>query len=87
MLGDFGQAANELYGVTNNPWDATRTPGGSSDGNTTAYPTSGVGGEEWALVAPRLTPMMDKSRVDTFAIPLQRWSYRIGSHRSRAGAA
>src|ERR687894_1818077 len=30
MLGDFGQTANELYGVTNNPWDTTRTPGGSS---------------------------------------------------------
>jgi amidase len=30
MLGDFGQTANELHGVTNNPWDTTRTPGGSS---------------------------------------------------------
>ena len=28
MLGDFGQTANDLYGVTNNPWDTTRTPGG-----------------------------------------------------------
>src|ERR1700682_1007818 len=26
MLADFGQTANELYGVTNNPWDTTRTP-------------------------------------------------------------
>jgi amidase len=25
MLGDFGQTANELYGVTNNPWDTMRT--------------------------------------------------------------
>jgi amidase len=36
MLGDFGQTANQLYGVTNNPWDRTRTPGGSSGGAAAA---------------------------------------------------
>ncbi|HYZ46711.1 MAG TPA: amidase family protein, partial [Actinomycetota bacterium] len=36
MLGDFGQTANELYGVTNNPWDTTRTPGGSTGGSAAA---------------------------------------------------
>src|ERR687896_1593370 len=36
MLGDFGQTANELYGVTNNPWDTTRTPGGSTGGGGAA---------------------------------------------------
>jgi amidase len=36
MLGDFGQTANELYGVTSNPWDTTRTPGGSSGGTAAA---------------------------------------------------
>jgi amidase len=36
MLADFGQTANELYGVTNNPWDTTRTPGGSSGGAAAA---------------------------------------------------
>jgi amidase len=36
MLGDFGQTANELYGVTSNPWDRTRTPGGSSGGAAAA---------------------------------------------------
>ncbi len=36
MLGDFGQTANELYGVTKNPWDTTRTPGGSTGGAAAA---------------------------------------------------
>jgi amidase len=36
MLGDFAQTANELYGVTNNPWDTSRTPGGSSGGAAAA---------------------------------------------------
>jgi amidase len=36
MLADFGQTANELYGVTNNPWDTTRTPGGSTGGSAAA---------------------------------------------------
>lgn len=36
MLADFGQTTNELYGVTNNPWDTTRTPGGSTGGAAAA---------------------------------------------------
>ena len=36
MLADFGQTANELYGVSNNPWDTTRTPGGSTGGGAAA---------------------------------------------------
>ena len=36
MLGDFGQTANELHGVTGNPWDPARTPGGSSGGAAAA---------------------------------------------------
>jgi amidase len=36
MLADFAQTANELYGATNNPWDISRTPGGSSGGGAAA---------------------------------------------------
>lgn len=36
MLADFAQTVNELYGATNNPWDPTRTPGGSSGGGAAA---------------------------------------------------
>jgi amidase len=36
MLADFGQTANDVYGVTNNPWDVTRSPGGSTGGGAAA---------------------------------------------------
>jgi amidase len=36
MLANYGQTANELYGVTNNPWDTALTPGGSTGGGAAA---------------------------------------------------
>jgi amidase len=40
-LGDW-QSYNEIYGTTNNPWDLTRSPGGSS-GGTAAALAAGLG--------------------------------------------
>jgi amidase len=37
-----GQSYNEIYGTTNNPWDVSRTPGGSS-GGTAAALAAGLG--------------------------------------------
>ncbi len=36
MMGMDTQTFNEVYGQTNNPWDVTRTPGGSSGGAAAA---------------------------------------------------
>lgn len=42
MLADW-QSYNAVYGVTNNPWDLSRTPGGSSGGSSAALATGLTG--------------------------------------------
>jgi len=44
MLADW-QSFNDIYGTTNNPWDVTRSPGGSSGGSAVAL-ASGMTGLE-----------------------------------------
>ncbi len=44
MLADW-QSYNDVYGTTNNPWDVTRTPGGSSGGAAAAL-AAGLTGME-----------------------------------------
>ena len=45
FLADF-QSYNQIYGTTNNPWDLTRTPGGSSGGSAAAV-AAGLTGLEY----------------------------------------
>ncbi len=65
MLADFAQTANELYGVTNNPWDTARTPGGSSGGGAAALAAGMTFLEHGSDLGPRARPRVKRGRRRT----------------------
>src|SRR6201981_2294127 len=50
MLAD-AQSYNDIYGTTNNPWDPTRSPGGSSGGEAATLAALGAGSDHRRLIA------------------------------------
>ena len=52
LLGDL-QSYNEVYGQTGNPWDASRTPGGSSGGSAAALAAGLTGLEAGSDIGDR----------------------------------
>ena len=47
------QSFNEIYGTTSNPWDQSRTPGGSS-GSSAAALATGMSALEWEAILDHL---------------------------------
>ena len=55
FLSDW-QSYNDVYGTTNNPWDVTRTPGGSSGGSAAALAAGYVALELGSDIGGSLRP-------------------------------
>src|SRR5258707_6267531 len=53
MLADW-QSYNEIYGTTNNPWDVTRSPGGSSGASAAALAAGLTGIEAGSDIGARI---------------------------------
>ena len=63
-LGDW-QSYNAIYGTTNNPWDVTRAPGGSSGGSAAALAaglTGARGRQRHRLVDPQPGALLRRLR-------------------------
>jgi hypothetical protein len=67
MLAD-AQSYNDIYGTTNNPWDPTRSPGGSSGGEAaimlSLIPHDMMYGPQAALIAECFTGRQDRAEIE-----------------------
>jgi len=72
------QSYNEIYGSTNNPWDLSRTPGGSSGGSGTAL-AAGLTGIEAPMSLPAAMPVSPAARAAP-APPDEPPGVRVRSH-------
>jgi amidase len=73
MLADW-QTANPVYGVTNNPWDTSRTCGGSSGGAATAL----ASGTTFLELGSDAVPTPTGQPVTTMPIALDKAGLPIG---------
>ncbi len=80
----FHESANPLFGVTNNPWDLARVPGGSSGGESAAIAAGmspmGIGGD----IGGSIRVPCAFTGIAGLKPTLDRWS-NLGSNTALAG--